>query len=166
MANRSLSSVSVAVLTLTSSFVSPMAFMAPSPPAGRIMWRGRTWLCHQTLRHCLISSAYARWRNSSNNSVGAKDSRMPRRAPPTDRGMLPTGISAHLHPDSGGVPMSDQSAPSERCVSPAQVWPALAPECKTRVVWLLAQLAFNLVIAQGECTTQEVSHATLSARQP
>ena len=62
--------------------------------------------------------------------------------------------------------MSDQSAPSDRCVSPAQVWSALATECKTRVVWLLAQLAFNLVIAQGECTTQEVSHATLSARHP
>jgi hypothetical protein len=62
--------------------------------------------------------------------------------------------------------MSDQSAPSERCVSPAQVWPALAPECTTRVVWLLAPRAFHLVIAQGECTTQEVSHATLSARQP
>jgi hypothetical protein len=62
--------------------------------------------------------------------------------------------------------MSDQPAPSERCVSPAQVWPALATECKTRVVWLLAQLACNLVMAQVECTTQEVTHAALSARQP
>jgi hypothetical protein len=62
--------------------------------------------------------------------------------------------------------MSDQPAPSERCVSPDQVWPALATECKTRVVWLLAQLAFNLVLAQVECTPQEVCHAALSARQP
>jgi hypothetical protein len=83
-----------------------------------------------------------------------------------DRDMLTMGVSAHLHPDSGGVPMSDQPAPSERCVSPAQVWPALATECKTRVVWLLAQLAFNLVIAQVECNVQEVSQAALSARQP
>jgi hypothetical protein len=62
--------------------------------------------------------------------------------------------------------MSDQLAPSERCVSPTQVWPALATECKTRVVWLLAQLAFNLVMAQVEGNSQEVSHATLSFRQP
>ena len=62
--------------------------------------------------------------------------------------------------------MSDQPVSSERCVSPTQVWPALATECKTRVVWLLAQLAFNLVIAQVECNVQEVSHAALSARQP
>jgi hypothetical protein len=62
--------------------------------------------------------------------------------------------------------MSEQPAPSDRCVSPAQVWPALATECKTRVVWLLAQLAFNLVMAQAERNAQEVSHAALSSRQP
>jgi hypothetical protein len=65
--------------------------------------------------------------------------------------------------------MSDQptpSAPSERCVSPTQVWPALAIECKTRVVWLLAQRAFTLVMAHVEGHSQEVSHAPLSFRQP
>jgi hypothetical protein len=62
--------------------------------------------------------------------------------------------------------MSKQPAPSDRCMSPAQVWPALATECKTRVVWLLAQLAFNLVMAQAERNAQEVSHAALSSRQP
>jgi hypothetical protein len=62
--------------------------------------------------------------------------------------------------------MSEQPAPSDRCMSPAQVWPALATECKTRVVWLLAQLAFNLVMAQAERNAQEVSHAALSSRQP
>jgi hypothetical protein len=61
--------------------------------------------------------------------------------------------------------MSDHLAPSNRCVSPAQVWPALATECKTRVVWLLAQLAFNRVMAQVACNSQEVSHAALSSRQ-
>ena len=62
--------------------------------------------------------------------------------------------------------MSEQPAPSDRCMSPAQVWPTLATECKTRVVWLLAQLAFNLVMAQAERNAQEVAHAALSSRQP
>lgn len=79
--------------------------------------------------------------------------------------MLSMSVPAHLHPDSGGVPRSDHPTPSDRYVSPPQVWPALATECKTRVGWLLAQLAFNLVIAQVEYHAQEVSHAALTSRQ-
>jgi hypothetical protein len=62
--------------------------------------------------------------------------------------------------------MSKQPAPSDRCVSPAQVWPALATDRKTWIVWLLAQLAFNRVMAQVECNAQEVHHAAIASRQP
>jgi hypothetical protein len=62
--------------------------------------------------------------------------------------------------------MSDQPAPSDRCVWPAQVWPALAADRQTRIVWLLTPLAFNLVMAQAACHAQEVHHAALSSRHP
>jgi hypothetical protein len=166
MANRSVSSVSAAVLTLTSSCVALMAFTVPSPPAGRIMRRSRTWLCHQTHRHCLLASASVRWRHSSTTSVAAQDAMGPGRAHLTDRGLLTMGVSAPRHPASGGGPMSDQPAPSERGVSPAQVWPTRATEGQPRVGWLLAPRAFHLVIAQVECNPQEVAPAARSARPP
>jgi hypothetical protein len=62
--------------------------------------------------------------------------------------------------------MADQPAPSGRCVLPAQGWPALAADRQTRIGWLVTQLAFNLVLAQAECNSQEVHHAALSSRQP
>jgi len=61
--------------------------------------------------------------------------------------------------------MSDQPTPSDRCVLPTQVWSALATDLKTRVIWLLAQLAFNFVIAQAERDSQEVSDVTVPPHQ-
>ena len=62
--------------------------------------------------------------------------------------------------------MFAQSTLSDRCVSPTQVWSALPPDCKTRIVWLLAQLAFNRVIAHAEGNSQEVSYAPCSSHYP
>jgi hypothetical protein len=62
--------------------------------------------------------------------------------------------------------MFAQSIPSDRCVSPAQVWSALPTDCKTRIVWLLAQLAFNRVMAHAEGSLQEGSYAAHSSRHP
>lgn len=62
--------------------------------------------------------------------------------------------------------MFAQSTPSDRCVSPAPVWSALPTDCKTRIVWRLAQLAFNRVIAHAEGSLQEVSHAAHSSCHP
>jgi hypothetical protein len=62
--------------------------------------------------------------------------------------------------------MSVQPTPSDRCVLPAQVWSALATDLKTRAVWLLARLAFNLVVAQAGRDSQEVSDATVPPHQP
>jgi hypothetical protein len=62
--------------------------------------------------------------------------------------------------------MSDQPTSSDPCASPAEVWSALATDLQTRVIWLLAQLAFNLVMAQTEHDSQEVSNVTITSQQP
>jgi hypothetical protein len=59
--------------------------------------------------------------------------------------------------------MADQYSQSDPCVSPTQVWSSLAIDLKARAVWLLAQLAFNLVTAQAEPTTQEALDVTVSS---
>jgi hypothetical protein len=59
--------------------------------------------------------------------------------------------------------MSNHQTPSDCCVLPAQVWGTLTTDCKTRIVWLLAQLAFHLVMAQAKDHPQEVPYAALSA---
>ena len=82
------------------------------------------------------------------------------------RVMLKMDVPTHPQTDSGGVPMSDPPTPSDRGVLPAQIWSALATDLKTRVIWLLAQLAFNLVIAQAEQDSQEVSNVTVPPHQP
>ena len=51
--------------------------------------------------------------------------------------------------------MADQFSQSDLCVLPTQVWSSLATDLKAHAVWLLAQLAFNLVTAQTEPTTKE-----------
>jgi hypothetical protein len=62
--------------------------------------------------------------------------------------------------------MSDLPTPSDRGVLPAQIWSALATDLKTRLIWLLAQLAFNVVIAQAERNSEEVSNVTVRPHQP
>ncbi len=52
-------------------------------------------------------------------------------------------ICAH----QGGVYMSSRSFSRDVQVTPRQVWPALPQDLRTRVVDLLAQLAFQIVAA-------------------
>jgi hypothetical protein len=61
--------------------------------------------------------------------------------------------------------MSDQSTISDHHALPAEVWSALTTELRARVIWLLAQLAFNLVMAQTEHNSQEVSNVTVTSQQ-
>ena len=53
--------------------------------------------------------------------------------------------------------MPHQPSQANRSVLPAQVWPALATELQAHAIWLLAQLAFNLLTAQAEQSSEEVS---------
>ncbi len=53
--------------------------------------------------------------------------------------------------------MPHQSSQPNHSVLPAQVWAALAADLQADAVWLLAQLAFNLVTAQQEQSGEEVS---------
>ena len=48
----------------------------------------------------------------------------------------------------GGVRMSSRPATSHQQVTPAQVWPALSLDLRTRVSGLLAQLALNVLVAR------------------
>jgi hypothetical protein len=60
----------------------------------------------------------------------------------------------------GGLPMSSHPPSFERAILPAQVWPALALDLRTRVIGLLAQLALNMVTRQGnECAGEEEADA-------
>jgi hypothetical protein len=68
------------------------------------------------------------------------------------------------HP--GDSKMSDQSRQVAHLVSPTQVWAALASDLKAHAVWLLAQLAFNLVIAQAVRPTKEAPDVTAASQQP
>jgi hypothetical protein len=63
---------------------------------------------------------------------------------------LQGGLRMVLHPSSLDVQ-----------VTPVQVWPALSPDLRTRVIGLFAQLALKLVAARPgtECEGLEVSHA-------
>ena len=47
----------------------------------------------------------------------------------------------------GGVHMSSRPFTSHQQVTPAQVWPALSLDLRTRVIGLLAQLALNVLVA-------------------
>jgi hypothetical protein len=60
--------------------------------------------------------------------------------------------------------MANDSLPSDGCVSPAQVWGTLTTDCQTRIVRLLAHLAFHLVIAHAARHAEEVHHGALSSR--
>jgi hypothetical protein len=55
--------------------------------------------------------------------------------------------------------MSHLSSTTDCRVSSAQVWARLAAEYRARVIRLMAQLAFNLVVAQADSPIQESVHA-------
>jgi hypothetical protein len=61
----------------------------------------------------------------------------------------------------GGVWMLARPSSSEVQVTPAQVWPALSGDVRTRVIALLAQLALYVVIARppDEGSAEEGSRA-------
>jgi hypothetical protein len=48
----------------------------------------------------------------------------------------------------GGVHMSSRPFTFHQQVTPAQVWPALSLDLRTRVIGLLAQLALNVLVAR------------------
>jgi hypothetical protein len=59
---------------------------------------------------------------------------------------------------SGGVPMTDQPASTERHVAPVHVWTRLAADRQARAIRLMAQLAFNLVLAQFDLPVKEFDY--------
>lgn len=61
--------------------------------------------------------------------------------------------------------MSEQRDSTNYSVVPSQVWLNLTTDLKVKVIWLLSQLAFNLVITQPEQSRKEVSDANTSAKQ-
>ncbi|MEW6736604.1 MAG: hypothetical protein AB1489_35265 [Acidobacteriota bacterium] len=61
--------------------------------------------------------------------------------------------------------MSEQRDSTNHSVVPSQVWLNLTTDLKVKVIWLLSQLAFNLVITQLEQSRKEVSDANTSAKQ-
>jgi hypothetical protein len=54
--------------------------------------------------------------------------------------------------------MSRPSKPTRHSVLPTQVWTCLAPERRSEVIRLMAQLAFKLVNAQAASFRQEAIH--------
>jgi hypothetical protein len=48
----------------------------------------------------------------------------------------------------GGARMPSRLSTSHQQVTPAQVWPALSLDLRTRVIGLLAQLALNVLVAR------------------
>lgn len=51
--------------------------------------------------------------------------------------------------------MVDQPVSTEDRISPAHVWTQLTADCRTRAIRLMAQLAFNLVLAQSNSLVKE-----------
>jgi hypothetical protein len=54
--------------------------------------------------------------------------------------------------------MSQQTLSTELCPSLARVWARLATELQEQAIRLMAQLAFNLVIAQSDWAEKEQTH--------
>lgn len=60
--------------------------------------------------------------------------------------------------------MSQQTLSADLSASLAQVWARLATDLRERAIRLMAQLAFNLVIARSDWPEKEYTH-DLSNRQ-
>lgn len=59
----------------------------------------------------------------------------------------------------GGVSMSNQPVFPDCHVAPIQVWAYLTADCQARVIRLMAQLAFNVVLAQPDVLIKEPDYA-------
>jgi hypothetical protein len=69
----------------------------------------------------------------------------------------------------GGLRMVSHPPSPKRIVAPAQVWPALSLDLRTRMIGLLAQLALNMVTRLGnECEGSEEAdaEATIVSKNP
>lgn len=55
--------------------------------------------------------------------------------------------------------MSVQPSPLDVPALPAQVWASLASDLKQQVIYLMAQLAFNLMADQSDWFAREPEHA-------
>jgi len=55
--------------------------------------------------------------------------------------------------------MSVQPSPLDVPTLPAQVWASLANDLKQQVIFLMAQLAFNLMADQADWFAKEPEHA-------
>jgi hypothetical protein len=75
--------------------------------------------------------------------------------------MIPVSVFHVISALQGGVRMSSRLSSHDVQVTPGQVWPALSPDRRTRIVGLLAQLALNVVAARpaGAGTAKEVACA-------
>lgn len=54
--------------------------------------------------------------------------------------------------------MINRPASAERSVVPVHVWTRLAADRRARAIHLMAQLAFNLVLAQSDLIAKETKH--------
>lgn len=61
--------------------------------------------------------------------------------------MIQLAVFQMLDPLQGGVSMTLRPPAPQALVTPAQVWPALSLDLRTRVIGLLAQLALNVIVA-------------------
>lgn len=55
--------------------------------------------------------------------------------------------------------MSCQSSFADHYVSPVQVWARLAADHRRQAIRFMAQLAFNLIVAQSDLLIKEPNHA-------
>lgn len=60
--------------------------------------------------------------------------------------------------------MSKQIDSTNTCVVPSQIWPNLSIDLRMKVIWLLSQLAFNVVTSQPEQIREEVSDVTIQSK--
>jgi hypothetical protein len=61
--------------------------------------------------------------------------------------------------------MSQKTPSAGLCVSPSQIWTRLAADLRDRAMRLMAQLAFNLVVAQSEWLGKEYTRDRQSCQQ-
>ena len=57
--------------------------------------------------------------------------------------------------------MAHQTSSVNKRVSPVQVWTCLATEHQTKIIRLMAQLAFKLVLAEPNSPLKEVQDAVI-----
>jgi hypothetical protein len=55
--------------------------------------------------------------------------------------------------------MSVSPSPLDVCVVPTEVWASLTTDLKQQVIFLMAQLAFNLLADQSHWLAKEPEHA-------